>query len=285
MRQQDAIDELFRHYSATPNPLILVLRDAVEAPVCAEENLTVGNGWRRVARLAQVIHGQKFELLRIGPKNGGYASSARDIQPPGCHHHRTPAFSAVEPLGPPDFSGLAFHTLSGPWSGVDYEDESINARTGKAGTAQATGYDRSGLARNSKVLYNWTRAQINIAPRGPEDNQRLVVACGKCSNGREFKTFAVTLEQESMVYGLDPEFNVQEWEEGIHNAGRNADDPVDALLEIFAAPCSRLETRRQLEGRGHSKAGAYKAISRALEGGLLSLQGDKLTLPEDNPEE
>src|SRR5437879_9096932 len=93
--------------SATPNTLILVLRDAVEVPVSAEENLTVGNGWRRVARLAQVIHGQKFELLRIGPKNGGDASSARDIQPPGCHHHRTPAFSAREPLGPPDFSGLA----------------------------------------------------------------------------------------------------------------------------------------------------------------------------------
>src|SRR6187455_2191847 len=115
--------------AATPNTLILVLRDAVEVPVGAEENLTVGNGWRRVARLAQVIHGQKFELLRIGPKNGGDASSARDIQPPGCHHDRTPAFSALEPLGPPDFSGLAFHTLSGPGSGVDDEDVSINDHT------------------------------------------------------------------------------------------------------------------------------------------------------------
>src|SRR5947207_9215712 len=107
----------------------LILRDAIEAPVGAEENLTVGNGWRRVARLSQVIHGQNFELLRIGPKNGGDASSARDIQPPGCHHDRSPAFSALEPLGPPDFSGLAFHTLRGPWSGVDDEDESINDHT------------------------------------------------------------------------------------------------------------------------------------------------------------
>jgi hypothetical protein len=51
-------------------------------PVSAEENLSIGNSWRRVPRLAQVIHGQKFELLRIAPKNGGDASSARDIQPP-----------------------------------------------------------------------------------------------------------------------------------------------------------------------------------------------------------
>src|SRR5262249_51547664 len=121
--------KLFRHYSATPNTLILVLRDAVEVPVGAEENLTVGNRWRRVARLAQVIHGQKFELRRIGPKNGGDASSARDIQPPRRHHDETPAFSALEPLSPPELSGLAFHTLSGPWSGVDYEDESINDHT------------------------------------------------------------------------------------------------------------------------------------------------------------
>jgi hypothetical protein len=134
---------------------------------------------------------------------------------------------------------------------------------------------------NSKVLSNWTRAQINIAPRGPEDNQRLILACDKCSNGREFKTFAITLDQQSMIYGLDPNFNVAEWEEGIHNTQRNGDDPVDALVKICVTPCSRLEARRQLEARGHSKAGAYKAIARALEEGMLVLKGNKLTLGED----
>src|SRR6266404_577274 len=108
----------------------LVLRDAVEVPVGAEENLTVGNGWRRVARLAQVIHGQKFELLRIGPKNGGDASSARDIQPPDGHHHRTPALAAFEPLDPPNFPGLTFHALGSPWSRVDDEDVSTHDHAG-----------------------------------------------------------------------------------------------------------------------------------------------------------
>src|SRR5438067_8944483 len=86
--------KLFRHYSATPNTLTLVLRDAVEVPVGAEENLTVGNGWRRVAQLVQVIHGQKVELLLIGPKNGGDASSARDREPHGSQHVRTRDFAA-----------------------------------------------------------------------------------------------------------------------------------------------------------------------------------------------
>src|SRR6187431_759613 len=66
-------------------------------------------------------------------KSSNFSGSGRKTvvtpQPPGCHHDRTPAFSAVEPLGPPDFSGLAFHTLRGPWSGVDYVDESINDHT------------------------------------------------------------------------------------------------------------------------------------------------------------
>src|SRR6185436_3814759 len=107
----------------------LILRDAVEVPVGAEKNLFVGDSGRRVARFAQIIHRQNLQLRRVGAKDSGDAFSARDIQPPGCHHDRTPAFSAVEPLGPRDFSGLAFHTLSGPWSGVDYEDESINDHT------------------------------------------------------------------------------------------------------------------------------------------------------------
>src|SRR3954469_9638283 len=163
--------KLLRHYSATPNTEMLVFRDAVEVPVGAEENLTVGNGWRRVARLAQVIHGQKFELVRTGPKNGGGASSARDIQPPGCHHDRTPAFSALEPLGPADFSGLAFHTLSGPWSGVDYEDESINDHTranplGLPGQPQPVG---SGHVAGAAQLET-NRGSVSPAREGDADS-------------------------------------------------------------------------------------------------------------------
>ena len=118
-----------RKYLGDPNTLKLLLGDAVEVGVGAEENLTVGYGWGRVAGLAEVIHGQKFELLGIGPKNGGDAFSAGDVQAPGCHHDRTPTLSALEPLDPADFSGLAFHTLSCAWSGVDCEDESINDYT------------------------------------------------------------------------------------------------------------------------------------------------------------
>jgi hypothetical protein len=42
--------------------------------VGVEENLSVGNGWRRVARLGQVIHGEKFGLVaEFGESGTGFA--------------------------------------------------------------------------------------------------------------------------------------------------------------------------------------------------------------------
>jgi hypothetical protein len=43
-------------------------------------------------------------------------------------------------------------------------------RTGKAGAATTTGFDRGSFGRNSKVLFSWVRAQINVAPYDENDN-------------------------------------------------------------------------------------------------------------------
>jgi hypothetical protein len=104
----------------------LILRDAVEVAVGAQKYLPGGDGRRRVARFAQIIHGQKLKLVRVWPKDGRDASSACDVKPPGGHHDRTPTFAALEPLGPADFPGLTFDTLSGARSGVDDEYVSTN---------------------------------------------------------------------------------------------------------------------------------------------------------------
>src|SRR5688572_9100744 len=87
--------------------------------------------------------------------------------------------------------------------------------TGRVGAARATGFDRSSFGRNSKLLYAWTRGQINIAPQGPNDNSRLVVSCGKCSNGEEFPPFGIRLNRELMIYEPDPQFNLPDWEAGV----------------------------------------------------------------------
>lgn len=93
-----------------------------------------------------------------------------------------------------------------------------HALTGKAGMARATGYDRASFGRNSKTLHAWTRAQINLAPVDPDTNDRLVIACGKCSNGKEFSPFAVRLNIESMIYEVDSTVDVSQWEQDVTGA-------------------------------------------------------------------
>ena len=91
-----------------------------------------------------------------------------------------------------------------------------HARTGKAGAATATGYDRASFGRNSKVLFSWTRSQINVAAYGDKDNDVLIIASGKCNNAEEFKPFAVRLNKKTMSYEVDEsitEEDIAAWHE------------------------------------------------------------------------
>ena len=58
-----------------------------------------------------------------------------------------------------------------------------HALTGRAGATKAFGLERSGFARNSKMLQTWTRGLINVVPGAEDDNELLVLTCGKNSNG------------------------------------------------------------------------------------------------------
>src|SRR5437764_13584122 len=83
-----------------------------------------------------------------------------------------------------------------------------HAGTGKAGIQKATGFDRSSFGRNSKVLFSWARAQVNIAPALPDDNDLLVIASAKCNNYAEFEPFAVRLNTETMLYEREDDLGV-----------------------------------------------------------------------------
>ncbi len=110
-----------------------------------------------------------------------------------------------------------------------------HATTGKAGAAKATGYDRSSFGRNSKVLHGWVRAQFNIAPASPDDNNLLILASGKHSNGEEFKAFAIRLNQQTMMYAPDWEFSVEDWAESVSSPSRSGTERVtqEVILELL----------------------------------------------------
>ena len=90
-----------------------------------------------------------------------------------------------------------------------------HATTGRAGIAKASGFDRSSFGRNSKVLLGWTRAQINLAPHGPDSNDVVIVTSGKANDFEEFKPFAVRLNPDSWQYEPAPDIDIEEWKESI----------------------------------------------------------------------
>jgi hypothetical protein len=149
-----------------------------------------------------------------------------------------------------------------------------HALTGKAGAARATGIERSSFGRNSKLLQAWTRGQINLAPASAHDNLRLVLSCGKCSNGEEFAPFAIRLDPHSMIYEAEPEFDHAAWQRQLAEGPQR--EPEDDLLDICQHPQLRSDAVRKLIDKGYSQATAYRIIQRALNAGLARLDGNMI---------
>jgi hypothetical protein len=86
-----------------------------------------------------------------------------------------------------------------------------HALTGIAGISKVIGRDRSSFGRNSKVMFAWCRGQVNIAPANIDNADRLIIGCGKCSNGKEFEPFSAVLNAATHIYERDDTFDVQAW--------------------------------------------------------------------------
>jgi hypothetical protein len=154
-----------------------------------------------------------------------------------------------------------------------------HALTGKGGAVKVTGYDRASFARNSKALHAWTRAQVNLAPIDPATNDRLVVACGKCSNGPEFQTFAIKLNPDSLIYECDPSVDVAAWERDI--AGQARREPLmnpERVAELCRLPMTKGELAKVImEDCGCYRGSAYRYITRAEQARKLRFNKDRET--------
>jgi hypothetical protein len=89
-----------------------------------------------------------------------------------------------------------------------------HALTGREGMKKAYGFERSGFARNSKVIFQLSRAVINIAP-GNEDYSVLLLFCAKNNNGKKFEDTAIRLNPETMIYEPEQDFDFEGWKEQI----------------------------------------------------------------------
>jgi len=121
-----------------------------------------------------------------------------------------------------------------------------HAGTGKGGIAKATGYDRSSFGRNSKVLFGWTRSQINLAPAYPDSNDVLIVASGKNNNATEFPPFAIRLDPLSKMYDRDDSFDVSKWEGRVSGDAVSKPD-VDALVNLVREAGGKMDKQKAIE--------------------------------------
>lgn len=150
-----------------------------------------------------------------------------------------------------------------------------HALTGRAGASKAFGLERAGFARNSKMLQTWTRGLINIVPGSADDNETLVLTCGKNSNGREFAPVTVRLNPATMIYEVNEDFDIDSWrgqlasgkpERRCFDAGliRDLDFPEAALPKKAVVKLIRDET-----GCGISRA--YELVEEAVKRRILTL--------------
>jgi hypothetical protein len=137
--------------------------------------------------------------------------------------------------------------------------------TGKAGASKAVGWDRGSYGRNSKVLHAWVRSQWNLAPADPDDESKLILACGKNNNGKPFGEIGVVYDEEVGVYRIDGDFDAERYREAIGADGKRRKPGLgrqysaDDILECLGTEWLRVSAlqRRVYEETGMSKARFY----------------------------
>ncbi len=175
-----------------------------------------GNDWPKVTN--------NLLISEAGMMSLSDPSAARGLE--GTIRHYNPDIIAVDPLRDFAFGDLnsdadMAYTLRelGRICRVGNPDRALvvlhHALTGKAGVVKSLGYERTGFGRNSKVLQTWARGMINVVPGAEENNEQLVLTCGKNSNGREFPPVAVRLDLPSMIYETDDAFDVDSWRDKV----------------------------------------------------------------------
>jgi len=141
-----------------------------------------------------------------------------------------------------------------------------HAQSGKEGLRKAIGFDRASYGRGSKALHGWTRGQINLAPASADNNQKLVVGCGKNSNGGEFETFGIKLNPKTMWYEVDPDFDINDWKQALGNGaeGHHKITPEDVAALVQDLPLAKVAlVAKIIEERGCKKSTAYNAVIAA----------------------
>ncbi|MBP6708855.1 MAG: AAA family ATPase [Candidatus Accumulibacter sp.] len=91
-----------------------------------------------------------------------------------------------------------------------------HSRTGASNVIQAgDNFNAGNFARGAKALYSRVRCEIQLAPADKDDPNRLLLSCGKASNGPKFAPRGILFDPETMSYSIDPDFDLDDWRNNV----------------------------------------------------------------------
>jgi hypothetical protein len=153
-----------------------------------------------------------------------------------------------------------------------------HGRTGRQNIAQAVGFDKGNFALGSKALYSGCRCQVNIAPRDAEGGCGIVLTCGKANDFKPFAPVGLVLEEETMSYRVDADFDAESWLDNVEgkNTGQSA-----SIMDVVRAISAGTGNYNQLckavcESSGCSRSTAKRRIQDAAEKNYIRRNSDGL---------
>ncbi|WP_395733397.1 AAA family ATPase [Prosthecobacter sp.] len=141
-----------------------------------------------------------------------------------------------------------------------------HTRTDGRAYLDAVGPSRSNYGRGSKALHGWSRGTFNIAAGSPDDSSKILVACGKNSNGPDFEPFGAVRNPETLLFERDPSFRLDVWKQEMSGkpAGRLLLTPEQVAGFVADRPLNRQDLLEVImEESGCAKSKAYQAIKDA----------------------
>ena len=152
-----------------------------------------------------------------------------------------------------------------------------HSATGKLGAAKAVGWDKSSFGRNSKALFAWTRAQINLAPQDPDNSALMVMACGKNNNGAHFPEMGLMFDEPTGIYQVNPDFDPEEFRQSVGLEKRNDSKKITVtpaqVADLFDGSIDRAALVRGIIAEtGCSRATAYRCFLNAEKHGAIFRQ-------------
>ncbi|MBK1877592.1 AAA family ATPase [Pelagicoccus mobilis] len=146
-----------------------------------------------------------------------------------------------------------------------------HGRTGRANIAQAVGWDKGNFALGSKALYSGSRSQINIAPADPDDHSRIIVSCGKSNDSKPFDPIGLKLDDDTMLYGIDLEFDLQTWRDDVEGKQRGQSISIQDVIDTIGKTQKRYTDVLSglMEEHGCARCTAARRVAEALEKGYI----------------